>query len=68
MKMNNVYCKNCIYDIQNTEVKRGKWILEGINKCFAICSECGVELVIDKDYHPRYCKECGADMRGEHND
>ena len=47
-----------------SEKKTGKWIEED---GLVICSECGEEHDWI-DYRANFCENCGADMRGEHNE
>ena len=46
---------------------RGEWIEDGYNHYKAVCSECGEPCATYVMGKPRdkFCKWCGADMRGE---
>ena len=64
---------NCLPSAQ-PERKTGRWILWNYpgEEC-AICSACGeeydqMELYIGGNDYPKYCPNCGADMRGEQNE
>lgn len=49
------------------ERKKGEWIEDGYNHYKAVCSECGepcATYVMDAP-RDRFCKWCGADMRGD---
>lgn len=49
------------------ERKKGKWIEDGYNYIKAVCSICGEPCAtyIMGNPRDRFCKWCGADMRGE---
>ena len=61
--------EGCPTIYSNPERKKGKWRhYEG----YLTCSECGVEYDDDIMTHccddvPKFCPNCGADMRGEQN-
>ena len=50
--------------------KKGHWIEDGYTHYKAVCSECGepcATYAMDKP-RDRFCKWCGADMRGEQDE
>ena len=54
------------------ERKRGKWRVREIHSVYGdgfelTCSECGNLFTVTKDAFPfeRFCRNCGADMRGK---
>lgn len=55
------------------ERKRGKWIRHDevrnvYGGTYVECSECGEKYVVQYIEDEKYCRNCGADMRGEQND
>ena len=59
-----------IYDIEYKPERKGKWIRHDEIKnvyggnCIE-CSECGEKYVVQHIELEKYCRNCGADMRGE---
>lgn len=61
-----------IIDVQHAptiepERKKGEWIEDGYSHYKAVCSECGEPCAtyVMNDPRDRFCKWCGANMRGE---
>ena len=55
------------------ERKKGKWIRHDevrnvYGGTYVECSECGEKYVVQYIEDEKYCRNCGADMRGEQND
>lgn len=66
-------CKKCVFKPFKQfqpERKRGKWIKHPEQKniyggkCVE-CSECGEKYVVQYIEDEKYCRNCGAEMRGE---
>lgn len=55
------------------EPKTGKWIRHDevrnvYGGTYVECSECGEKYVVQYIEDEKYCRNCGADMRGEQNE
>ena len=55
------------------ERKKGKWIRHDEIKnvyggIYIECSECGEKYVVQHILDEKYCRNCGADMRGEQDE
>lgn len=55
------------------ERKRGKWIRHDevrnvYGGTYVECSECGEKYVVQYIEDEKYCRNCGADMKGEQNE
>lgn len=70
------YKRECITELINgvpsaqPERKKGKWIrhdeIKNVYGGICIeCSECGEKYVVQHILDEKYCRNCGADMRGE---
>ena len=56
-----------------TERKVGKWIIHSEVKniyggTYIECSECGEKYVVQHIEYEKFCRNCGADMRGINNE
>ena len=56
---------------QRADRPQGEWVLvcDGGRECDNLyrCSHCGREMGCEEYDKPKFCGECGADMRGEKN-
>ena len=68
------WCRKCIYEAPKVEaepVRHGRWTEMAYHPvgdnmyCDCNCSNCDFEITREKGRYPKFCENCGADMREE---